>query len=223
MCFEGSFGSGKSLGAAMMAWAVSAATGCRVASNMPLAGEFFPWSGGVVDLRDVEGFVALAAAGGGVAVLDELPVSLDSRRSQTKQQVWFTEFLMYLRKIGVSLLYTAQSVDHQVDVRVREVTDLVVACERVAGGFSRVLYRGLEGFEVGRSFLPADAAWRWYGLYDTKAVVPAVRFPEDEKGYSALMAALAAAVPRAPLGELEREGRRWLAEVAAQVAARSPA
>lgn len=160
----GGLGSGKTLVASYLATCESR-RGRPVWSNYPVycATLVRSWSE-VVSLES------------GVVVLDEVHVDIDSRSFGNNVEV--TSFLLQTRKLDLDLIYTSQSL-HQVDKRLRDITDIVMMCERVlspdGSRASRVVVIDLTSVTVRTRFVLAHSP-ELYALYDTKArVYPLLR------------------------------------------------
>jgi len=65
-----------------------------------------------------------------ILFVDELHMMIDARRASSGLNVDFTIFATQLAKLDCELVYTAQVLGSQIDVRVRELGDLFVFCER---------------------------------------------------------------------------------------------
>lgn len=66
-----------------------------------------------------------------IILLDEAAVILEARRSSAGVNLDFTQFITQLGKLGVDLFYTAQILTSQIDLRLRELGDLYVFCNRM--------------------------------------------------------------------------------------------
>lgn len=200
IAFTGNLGSGKTLGMTVWAWHFSLRTRSNLLSNLPYRPEAFQrhkkaipgfWLG---YLEDQEGFVELAKRGGGIIAWDEIHQSIDSRSWARKTQVYFTQFLMYLRKLDSPLFLTTQSLG-QIDVRVRSIIDFVVYCERYRSGFL-YLVTTADGRVLRRSYLRQGDAKQWFSVFDSYRIVRPVEFPATEREYVRFLDRLQGAIPK---------------------------
>lgn len=160
LCAQGGLGSGKTLLVSYLAWLTRRETGCSVYANYPLhcASRLRSWSE-VFDLSD------------GVAVLDELHVEIDSR--SFSRNIEFTSFLLQTRKVGLDVLYTSQNIN-QVDMRLRNITDMLAICERIglpgSAQASRIQLFDMSTMSRKSAFVLRHTP-ELYALYDTRARV----------------------------------------------------
>lgn len=121
-----------------------------------------------------------------IVLADELHLLAESRRSSSDLNLTITKFITQLGKLNCIMIYTSQ-IFSQVDVRLRELTDILVFCERVSENLeplflkSRIVkekiyircellikrYGGIKYTSVKFVFNPQE----YYGLYDTREVV----------------------------------------------------
>lgn len=201
-------GSGKSLGMTIFTWYYSLACGTNVMSNIPLREDAFQKhkannSDFILGyLESEQGFLELTQNGGGIIAWDEMHSSLDNRTWARKGQVMMTQFFMYLRKIGAPLFFTSQSIEHQLDVRVRNVLDMAVICSKNRGGFAYTFYDFISGQVKKRIFIPKSIASKFFGVFDTRRIVRPVDFPQTERQFLDFLDKLQEATAR--LGD-ERE------------------
>lgn len=100
-----------------------------------------------------------------VLCMDEFQVNIDSRNFSKNQQ--FTYWLLLIRKLGVTLIYTTQHIN-QVDLRLRQITNFIFWCYPHRPGFSKIdvlRYGGADEAYLIRSFVLDQRPI--YGLYDT--------------------------------------------------------
>ncbi|MBX5477122.1 MAG: hypothetical protein IRZ18_08395 [Clostridia bacterium] len=195
--FQGPMGSGKTLGACIWAWRYALlAGGAPVMANLALRPEYFARHAQrnpgfhVRLLQSEEDFVELARAGGGWVIFDEIHQNLDSRTYAGRQQIYFTQFLMYLRKLRMPLILTSQSIAHQVDVRVRANLDVLVDCHKTRWGFRYDVFDARSGVYQGSRRVPWRTATQFYGIYDTYQLIRPVEFPTTERQYVQFLEAL---------------------------------
>ena len=137
--------------------------------------------------------VRMVAEGGGLLILDEIHQDLDARQSLATQNILLSRFLMFMRKAGITVLYTAQD-PAQIDKRVRAVTDVLTWCEgwgprnARTHRYTRMHYR--SGREIRVEMLTSDQAAAYYGLYDTYEFVRQLQFPSRLSEFEAFMVAI---------------------------------
>jgi len=104
----------------------------------------------------------------GIFGYDELWLDLDSRES--KKNVFLTRLINQSRKKKLLIMYTTQHI-RQVDVRVRNATDILIICKKVNDGhwFQIVdwQYRELRR----KYFISFEEASKFYNVYDTYQVL----------------------------------------------------
>lgn len=66
-----------------------------------------------------------------ILFLDEIHVIIDARRSMADINQKFTQFLTQLGKLDCNLIFTAQILNSQIDLRLRELMDIYVICEKM--------------------------------------------------------------------------------------------
>lgn len=112
-------------------------------------------------------------------LIDEFQVLLDSRTFAKQEQLLMSYWLLLIRKLGITLLYTTQHIN-QVELRLRQITTYVFWCFP-GDGYSLIdilRYGGADSASlVSRVTLPHDGL---YGLYATRD--PRVKLSPDEGG-----------------------------------------
>ncbi|BDG60280.1 zonular occludens toxin domain-containing protein [Caldinitratiruptor microaerophilus] len=199
VAFLGALGAGKTLHATR--WAIRyslAARGANVYSNIWLNESFFREHKRINPafqlgrIATVDDIVEMAAAGGGVLLLDEVHRLLDARLSMQAQNIFLSEFFMFLRKIRATTLVTFQSL-RMVDVRLRNALDLVVMC-RARGPRGR---RTFEQFVYDYQATPPvlrkherqteEEVLPYFSAYDTYQFVRSLKFPATNKEFDKFM------------------------------------
>lgn len=155
---DGGLGSGKSLTAVWLA-SLEASSGRPVYTNFPCTFS-----------QRVSSWSEVVAIRSGVFVWDESHLDIDSRRFM--RNVSFTPWLTQTRKLGVDLIVISQDFG-QVDARMRNLTDVLIRCEKVIdSGHRGTRYTVIDVF---RSRITARSTlWHspdLYALYDTFALV----------------------------------------------------
>jgi len=110
-----------------------------------------------------------------IFLVDEAHIFLDSRRSASKNNLAISYFILQTRKKDVKLLYTTQN-KQQVDIRLRQQTDIVVLCytrlldkaREIRVTLNLYQIKMMEGVkELSEKFISND----YYDLYDTYEVI----------------------------------------------------
>lgn len=103
---------------------------------------------------------------GGILCFDEIWLTLDARRSGGNTHL--TRFINQTRKKKLIVMYTTQHI-RQVDVRVRDATDILICCEK-KNGVHWLTFVDWQYQRIMRSYQISDLT-PFYGLYDTYEVL----------------------------------------------------
>lgn len=117
--------------------------------------------------KAIRGVKHLLTIEDGLICLDEFWVSMDSRA--WKNNVFLTRWINQTRKKNLLCMYTTQSFG-QIDVRVRNATDLLIFCERFKGAQPFFRYSFISGNNrtILKSFtIPEAKARHFYSYYDS--------------------------------------------------------
>lgn len=222
--YTGTLGGGKTLCAVRDAWVYSLEAG-----GAPVWGNLTLHAGGWAQHRLVnpafklgrvsapDDIVRMVAEGGGILILDEVHQDLDARQSLATQNILLSRFLMYMRKSGITVLYTAQDAA-MIDKRMRAVTDLITWCEgwgprnARTHRFTRIHYR--SGRQVRVEVLTSDQLAQVYPLYDTLEFVRQLEFPSRLAEFEVFMLAIeeASRFARSYTGPADRAWETFMAE-----------
>jgi len=155
--FTGGLGQGKTLSMTVLASYMAYKMKCPIFANYALVGS-----------RRIHTFQDLVSAKHGVVALDEAHITLDSRNFKDKTSQKITHWVLQTRKVDLIILMTTQSL-HQIDVRARDVTDIVMKCKKTPEG---IWLQSIDWCEktIGRRNLLAHVE-RFYPLYDTYQIV----------------------------------------------------
>jgi len=119
----------------------------------------------------------------GILGLDEIWLTADAR--QSAQNVFFSQLVNQSRKKKLILFYTTQHI-RQVDVRVRNATDILIMCEKTpTGHWVQIIdwqYREMKR----KYFITFQQARKFYGVYDTYEVLQPL---ENDGPYKAVQPA----------------------------------
>jgi len=155
MGFMGNMGTGKTLSQTAIA------TLLHKVSGVPLFANY-----GLKDSTLITKMSELWDLDSAILCLDEIWINMDARL--WKDNVFLTRFINQTRKKRLLVLYTTQHI-RQVELRVRNATDILVLCEKTADG----IYLNFIDWQfrfLGRRFLLAEPE-RFYHLYNTFELV----------------------------------------------------
>lgn len=183
--FAGNLGEGKTFGMSVMAQYYAAR-----ARRAGLPVELFANYGlrGAHPLTSYKDFYKVAASPASICLLDEAHVNLDARLFHKGSNIYMTQFFFYLRKLGASLFMTTPNI-RNLDSRIRLLTNVLVECHKVGGGFSYDIWDFQSLRLLRRKFLPKYRVQEIFGagLYDTNAIIRAVSFPSSEREFDAFL------------------------------------
>lgn len=181
---DGDLGSGKSLSAVAMATHWSSVARVPLLSNMTIKGSK------KIEQKADWGLIAQCRERGSILLLDEAQSLLDSRTSQTKGQVKFTEALAYLRKMRCLVIFTTPSLD-LVDVRVRQRLSLRIYVSRLKDRIVWDIFDPYTGVFRGSKIIKQDTMKKFYDLYDTYELIPPIELPTDLNDFLAMPSGIA--------------------------------
>lgn len=111
-----------------------------------------------------------------VLLIDELQIFFDSRRSMTKGNINFSNFVQQIRKRGVIILGTTQF-SNSIDRRLRDHTDIICyptfhkkynVCELTYMDMTSIQDVGIEEYDTVKTFYNAQDI---FNLYNTNEMV----------------------------------------------------
>lgn len=185
--FQGNLGEGKTFGMSTFAHyfankARRSHVDIKLFSNYGLKG--------ASDIINYKDFYALAEAQGSICCLDEAHTSLDARLFAKGSNIYFTQFIFYLRKLKSSWFLSSPNIMN-LDSRVRMLTNILVNCHKTPAGFNFEFYDfqaqsyGPYGKLLRRKFLPMVKAKEIFetGLYDTNKILRTIPFPSNEREF----------------------------------------
>lgn len=173
LIFTGDLGAGKTLSAVALAMIWSYQGNVPVLANFPVKG-----GERIECLEDWKKIVSYRESGS-VVILDEASTILDSRTSQTKAHVKFTQFLQFLRKMRCIIMFTVPEIE-LVDVRVRRRISYHVHVSRIKGKMVWDVYDG-QGIFLYSKIIKLDAINEFHQFYDSYELVEEVELPTDLK------------------------------------------
>lgn len=179
--FQGNLGEGKTFGMSVFAWhfvAKARRMGIKadIYANFDLLG-----AKALTSYRD---FYRVARSEASICLMDEAHVNLDSRLFARGANIYMTQFMFYLRKLNTSLFMTTPHI-RNLDSRMRQLTNILVDCHKISGGFLYDIYDFQNERLLRRKFLPKYIAQKIFetGMYDSHAIIRAVEFPSNERAF----------------------------------------
>lgn len=142
------------------------------------------------ELKHYSDFYEVARCHGSIVCIDEAQTSLDARLFSKGNNIYLTQFMFYLRKLGCSWFLATPAISN-LDSRVRMLTNVLVDCHKTPKGFSYNIYdyqakeSGPYGKLLKRKFLPMPRAKEIFntGLYDTYKIIRSIPFPANEREF----------------------------------------
>ena len=156
----GKMGAGKTLTMSMLA------TYMAQRSNAPLWANY-----GLLNANRIKNREQLWKMENGIFCFDELWLTLDARNWENN--VLLTHWVNQTRKKKLLVFYTTQHI-RQVELRVRNGTDILIYCEKKDNGQIKLTFIDWQYREIGRQVSlnnNYDIMRKFYGLYDTYEIV----------------------------------------------------
>lgn len=179
--FQGQLGEGKTFGMSVLAWhfvAKARRSGIKadLYANFDLQG--------AKPLTSYRDFYDVARSEASICLLDEAHVNLDARLFHRGINIYMTQFFFYLRKLSASLFMTTPHI-RNLDSRMRQLTNILVDCHKITGGFLYEIFDYQSERLLRRKFLPIHVAKQIFatGMYDSHAIIRAVEFPSNERAF----------------------------------------
>lgn len=144
------------------------------------------------DQLDLEGLLSKVAEDkeyfrNAVLFIDEIHNLVDARKSTSNLNVDFTRFVTQIGKLNCNMIFTSQIFSSQIDLRLRELCDVLFFCKRVNEKGQAMILRerkvnekififvtyffkefGGLVFKQGKFVFSPE---KYYGLYDTEEIV----------------------------------------------------
>ncbi|PAF11843.1 hypothetical protein CHH59_21480 [Shouchella clausii] len=176
---DGIMGSGKTLGASILAKDLQQQTGCTLYSNFGLKG-----SKSFTHLSD---FIDVCRQPSSVIVLDESHVDLDSRNFNLNSVKFFNTIVFYLRKMRCTLMLTSP-LFRNIDTRVQGVTNVYVPVKKNKTHYIYPFYdwqtlRFCKEKRIRKEYAHAIAS----EIMDTYAIVTPLEYPATRDEFNKLL------------------------------------
>ncbi|MBE3584940.1 MAG: hypothetical protein IMW94_01965 [Thermoanaerobacter sp.] len=188
--FTGNLGDGKTFGMSVLAHyfankARRAGIPVDLYANYDLKGAYH--------LKHYTDFYRVAKSPNSICLLDEAHVNLDSRLFHRGSHIYMTQFFFYLRKLHASLFMTTPHI-RNLDSRMRQLTNILVVCQKMGGGFMYDIYDYQAERLLRRRFMPKYIVQQLFeaGLYDTHAIIRSIEFPANERTFDSFLTKLIA-------------------------------
>lgn len=153
----GKMGTGKTLTQTILSTYLHLKTNVPIYANYTLKG---------VPYHRIDSLSDLWGINNGIVCLDEIWLTMDARL--WKDNVALTRFINQTRKKKITLFFTTQHIK-QVELRVRNATDILIYCEKKPEGHW-LWFVDYQYSEIGKKFLLTNPS-RFYSLYDTFEVL----------------------------------------------------
>lgn len=186
--FTGNLGEGKTFGMSVFAWHFVAR-----ARHMGIKADLYANFDlvGAKPLTNYRDFYDVAKSEASICLMDEAHVNLDSRLFARGSNIYMTQFMFYLRKLNTSLFMTTPHIKN-LDSRMRQLTNILVDCHKLYGGFLYDIYDFQSERLLRKKFLPKYVAQKIFdtGMYDSHAIIRAVNFPSTGRAFERFLDAI---------------------------------
>lgn len=176
MVLQGYLGSGKTLGASIIAKYYQELSGCALYSNFGLK-DSKPFTS-LLDFKDI------AREKSSILVLDEAHMDLDARSFSSNHVKFFTQLSYYLRKLRCTLIMTSPSFS-DLDSRIRGITNILIFVDKNASTFRYELWdvqsnKYLKTMQINQQ----DAFSVAHQIFDTSGMVTPVEVPAKRDDFT---------------------------------------
>jgi len=118
-------------------------------------------------LVTLEDFLNMQFPEKSVILMDEVYVLAESRLSHSDTNLIISHLIFQSRKKGLHIITTSQ-LRRAVDVRLRDLADILIYAYRDKNGFRYLVFADNE---IKSFFLPYQIAKKYFSIYDTKEIV----------------------------------------------------
>lgn len=179
MVFQGLLGSGKTMGASILAKYYQEQSGCTLYSNFGLKDATY--------FDNLEVFYDIARQDSSIFVMDEGHMDLDSRSFSSNHVKYFSQLAFYLRKLRCTMFITTPLFDN-IDSRIRGITNILVDVTKTKTHYIYAMYdyqadRHLRTIRIKKE----DAHRIASDIYDTTKMVVPVVMPEKKEEFNAFL------------------------------------
>jgi len=115
----------------------------------------------------LEDFLSLEFPEKSVILLDEAYILAESRLSHSDTNLIISHLVFQSRKRGLYIITTSQ-LRRSIDVRLRDLADILVYARKIQKGFHYLIFYGPE---IKSFILPYNVAKQYFNCYDTKEIV----------------------------------------------------
>ena len=115
--------------------------------------------------------------------IDEFYLYMDSRHFMSDINSLLSYFAFQSRKLDLRI-YLSTQIIRTIDVRMREMIDNIIECERQKNGFLYTIYADIKNNNLSppkQLFLSNQSAAKFYGLYDTYEVIKTPLFEQIKR------------------------------------------
>ena len=179
---EGTYGSGKTTTAVVMASQWAHRTGAKLYANFPVRGARF--------FKHYEDWYKVADSHGSILIFDEAVKDFDSRGWQQHGQKEMTKVLNYVRKMNSVMIFILPDYN-DLDNRIRNKTDIIIQCAKDKNrNIINTIYDCAfkqnpmdKGRKINQRKLPLQSQkWIWANrLFNTHSMVHTFPTPPPEK------------------------------------------
>lgn len=125
MGIQGGYGTGKTLTSVVKAHQWAASTGAKLFANFPLRDAYL--------FDHYTDWYSVADVHGSIIIFDESQTNFDSRNWGSNGQTIMTQVMNYVRKLNALLIFVLPSYQN-VDTRIRQMTGILVDCQKSRSG-----------------------------------------------------------------------------------------
>jgi len=176
---DGIMGSGKTLGASLLALDLQQRSNCTLYSNNGLKGS--------KPFTKLEDFIDVCKQKSSVILLDESHVDIDSRNFNLNSVKYFTSIVFYLRKMRCTILLTSP-LFRNIDTRVQDVTHIYIPVQKNKTHYIYPFYDWQTRKFLKEKKIQKEIAHSLGSqIYDTYSIVTPLEYPKDRTEFNQLL------------------------------------